>query len=125
MYNNNAVILLHRDASNSDFTKKVSERLSNLCGFIINALASKGLDSTKLYNASKKVLSNLMSNYSLKGQSDDDTEKNELGTRVSDKIKAGEMTGVVKFTDFKRKDYQVNMVSFKEVVDLILKEYGY
>lgn len=35
------------------------------------------------------------------------------------------MTGVVKFTDFKRKDYQVNMVSFKEVVDLILKEYGY
>ena len=125
LYNNNAVILLHRDNSNSDFTQKVSERLSNLCGFIINALASKGLDSTKLYNASKKVLSNLMSNYSLKGRSDDNTEKTELGTRVSNKIKAGEMTGVVKFTDFKNKDYQVNMVSFKEVVDLILKEYGY
>ena len=125
LYNNNAVILLHRDASNSDFTRKVSERLSNLCGFIINALASKGLDSTKLQNASKKVISDLMSNYYRKGGSDDDTERTALGTRVSNKIKAGEMTGVVKFTDFKNKDYQVNMVSFKEVVDLILKEYGY
>ena len=125
LYNNNAVIMLHMKSNNSTYTDTVTSRLTSLCGYIVNALASKGLEATKLQNASKKVISDLMSNYYRKGKSDDNTEGTALGTRVSDKIKAGEMTGVVKFTDFKRKDYQVNMVSFKEVVDLILKEYGY
>lgn len=44
-----------------------------------------------------------MSNYYRKGKSDDNTEGTALGTRVSNKIKNGEMTGVVKFTDFKKK----------------------
>ena len=82
-------------------------------------------NATKLQSASSHVVDTLMSNYYRKGKSDDNTEGTALGTRVSNKIKNGEMTGVVKFTDFKRKDYQVNMVSFKEVVDLILQEYGY
>lgn len=125
LYNNNAVIMLHKKNNNDTYTGTVTDRLTSLCGYIVNALASKGLDSTKLQNASKKVISDLMSNYYRKGGSRDNTEGTALGTRVSDKIKAGEMTGVVKFTDFKHKDYQVNMVSFKEVVDLILKEYGY
>lgn len=125
LYNNNAVIMLHRKNNDDTYTGTVTDRLTSLCGYIVNALASKGLDSTKLQNASKKVISDLMSNYYRKGKSDDDTERTALGTRVSNKIKAGEMTGVVKFTDVNGKDYQVNMVSFKEVVDLILKEYGY
>ena len=125
LYNNNAVIMLHMKNNNDTYTGTVTDRLTSLCDYIVNALTSKGLDSTKLKNASKKVISDLMSNFYRKGESRDNTEGTALGTRVSDKIKAGEMTGVVKFTDFKRKDYQVNMVSFKEVVDLILKEYGY
>lgn len=125
LYNNNAVIMLHMKNNNDTYTDTITERLTSLCGFIVNALASKGLDLTKLQNASKKVIANLMSNYYRKGKSEDNTEGIALGTRVSDKIKAGEMTGVLRFTDFKGKDYQVNMVSFKEVVDLILKEYGY
>lgn len=125
LYNNNAVIMLHMKNNNSTYTDTVKNRLSELCGYIVNALVSKGLDATKLQSASNHVVDTLMSNYYRKGKSDDNTEGTALGTRVSNKIKNGEMTGVVKFTDFKRKDYQVNMVSFKEVVDLILQEYGY
>ena len=125
LYNNNAVIMLHRQKGNGTETSTVTNRLTSLCSYIVKALASKGLDSTKLQNASKKVISDLMSNYYRKGGSRDNTEGTALGTKVSNEIKAGKMTGVVKYTDFKGRDYQVNMVSFKEVVDLILKEYGY
>ena len=125
LYNNNAIIMLHMKNNNSDYTGTIKTRLTELCGYITNALASKGLDATKLKNASTKVIETLMSNYSRKGGSRNNTEGIALGTKVSNDIKNGTMTGVVKYTDFKGKDYQVNMVSFKEVVDMILKEYGY
>ena len=125
LYNNNAVIMLHQKNNNDNYTGTVKGRLSELCGYIVNALASKGLDKAKLQSASNHVIDTLMSNYGRKGKSDDNTEGTALGTRVCNKIKNGEFGGVVKFTDFKRKDYQVNMVSFKEVVDLILQEYGF
>lgn len=124
LYNNNAVIMLHRDNNNDTETDLVKGRLKELCGYIVNALSSQGLDKYKLVSAANEVIDSLMSNYYLKGTSKDNTEKEALGTRVSDKIKNGEMDGVVKFTDKKRKDYQVNMVSFKELVDLILNAYG-
>lgn len=123
LYNNNAVIMLHQGKGNGDHKGTVKERLTALCGFITNALAGKGLDAAKLQTAKNTVIENLMAGFGRKGKSRDNTERDALGTRVSNKIKANEFGGVVKFTDFKRKDYQVNMVSFKEVVDMILAEY--
>ena len=124
LYDSNAVIMLHRDNNNDNSTGTVRTRLNELCAYIVNALSSIGLDKDKLKTASEQVLNNLMNGYAQKGSSDDDTEGVALGNRVAGKIQSGELTGVVKFTDYKRVDYQVNMVSFKEVVDLILAAYG-
>ncbi len=128
LYNNNAIIMLHMCKGNGNATDLVNNRLSKLCEYIVNALSSKGLDKTKLTNASAKVLAKLMSNYSRKGTSKDNAEGIKLGSNVAkkmqDKDNDSPLTGVVKYVDSKKRDYQVNMVSFKEIVDLILQEYG-
>lgn len=124
LYNNNAVIMLHMGKGNGTHTDTVKERLTNLCSYIVNALGSKGLDKSKLQSATNHVIDTLMSNFYRKGGSRNNDEGNTLGTKVANEIKNGKMSGVVKYTDFKGRDYQVNMVSFKELVDLILKEYG-
>lgn len=125
LYNNNAVIMLHRSSGDRLERDLVRSRLTNLCDYIVNALTSTGLDNAKLKSCATSVINTLMGNYGESNkQSNTNTEKTALGTKASKMFQSGELSGVTQYVDYSGINYQVNMVSFKEVVDLILEAYG-
>lgn len=128
LYKNDATIMLHLMNDGENAQTRVGTRLRELCDYIVIALAKQGLDSARLSRASNRAHSALMRSYiGDKGKgnysSTDNTEGIALGTRCSNRIKSGGATGVVKYIDTQGRHCQANMVSFREVVDLILKYY--
>ena len=128
LYKNDATIMLHLMNDGENAQTRVGTRLRELCDYIVIALAKQGLDSARLSRASNRAHSALMRSYigdRGKGNysSTDNTEGIALGTRCSNRIKSGGATGVVKYIDTQGRHCQANMVSFREVVDLILKYY--
>lgn len=127
LYKNNATIMLHMVNNANVDTEVVKARLKELCEYIVIALIKQGLDPARLSSASDRAITALMRNYregkNGNFESNDNTEGVALGTRCSNKIRSGGAAGVNKYVDKSGKRAQVNMVSFKEVVDLILKYY--
>ncbi len=134
LYKNNAIIMLHRKDNNDSYTSTVRSRLTELVTCTTNALLNNGnANASRLETAKNNAINYLMSTYSRRSAADGDnhnTERTALGTKIAIRMqnkirdKYGNLyNGVVKYTDFDGKDYQVNMVSFKEVVDTIIKYY--
>ena len=122
LYNNNAVILVDRGKDRDFKEQRVTDNLISVLNLVKNAMSTVLPDSAKLDTAVKNVLNTLLASVT-KDTSSDDTEREELGTRVSERIKAGKYSGLVHFADEDGRDYHVTMVSFKEIVDMIFTAY--
>ena len=134
LYRNNAIIMLHMKNNNDTYTSTVRSRLTEVATCATNALANNGnADVSQLEKAKGLSINMLMTTFRRRSAADGDrhnTEKVALGTKIATRMQNKTLDasgkpydGVVKYTDFDGKDYQVNMVSFKEVVDTIIKYY--
>ena len=123
LYNNNAVILLDRGKGDGLSTTTVTDRLVQVINLIKNAVSPILVDKARLATACSTVLNELLNNVT-RDTSHDNTEYEALGTRASERIKAGKYSGLVHFADTDNRDYHVTMVSFKEIVDKIFAAYG-
>lgn len=122
LYNNNAVILLDRGKDKDYKTTRVTDNLVAIMNMIKNAMSTVLTDKARLDSAVSSVLNELLETKT-EDSSHDNTEDAELGTRVSDRIQAGQYSGVVHFADTDNRDYHVTMISFREIVDRIFAAY--
>ena len=132
LYNNNAVIQLHTGDTDGDWNQfkafdLVYGRLSDLLGFILEALNAAGLDYTRLRAAFDTVRSDF-------GNTDNwKADKQEIDGANRAKFCAGKIQSgtypqdtVVKFHEEKKGkgDKVCYMVSFRGLVDAMLEAYG-
>ena len=122
LYNNNAIIQLHREKDTNG--GKAKDRLSGLITMIIGALTNAGLDNDILIKAAEKV-KNQYNNIERTSISNN-WEKDTLARHAAGQIQNGTCTShaIVNYADTKRRDYNVYMVSFRGLVDDIIAEYN-
>ena len=126
LYNNNAVIQLHREKGNYTDDDLARKRLGCLINMITGALlnSNAGFDRTILLQAATNVQNkyNNLEHTKIK----ENWEKDTLARYAASEIQNGNCTNnaIVRYEDTYNKNYNVYLVSFRGLVDDILAEYN-
>ncbi len=126
LYNNNAVIQLHRESGNYTDDDLAKKRLGCLINMITGALLNSGteFDRTILLQAATNVQNkyNNLEHTKIK----ENWEKDKLARYAASEIQNGNCTNnaIVRYEDTYNKNYNVYLVSFRGLVDDILAEYN-
>ena len=126
LYNNNAVIQLHRERGNYTDDDLAKKRLGCLINMITGALLNSGteFDRTILLQAATNVQNkyNNLEHTKIK----ENWEKDKLARYAASEIQNGNCTNnaIVRYEDTYNKNYNVYLVSFRGLVDDILAEYN-
>ena len=122
LYNNNAIIQLHREKD--DNAGRAKDRLGSLITIVIGGLVNAGLDRellNKAANTVKKQYEDIQ-----RSTIRNNWEKDELARYAAGQIQNGSCSSqkIVNYADTKKRDYNVYMVSFRGLVDAIIAEYN-
>lgn len=131
LYNADAKIILHvkMDTKNHDWDSQkglITERLTQLGNLVVGALATAGLDKTKLQTAMNTVTQRYINAGAIRNKNDKGTSSSDLKNNCINYMNSNRVSTQSRITwtvDTDGKDSNVYMINFKDLVDDILEEY--
>lgn len=125
LYDNNAIINLEQSRDAHGKETEVRTALTNLLNGIVGSLKTQGLDGEKLERAKQLTIDAFMGAYHTVKTSEDKDHKEAIVTTAERfQNNKEDYYGIVRALYTGGKDYQVNAVRFRDVVDTLLKNYA-
>ncbi len=131
LYNQDATIRLHvkMDKKGADWSNQkevVQERITQVGDLVVAALATSGLDKSKLQTAASTVINRYMTQGIAKTENDKGTNSTDITNNAHNYMTENrELTRdqIVQCKDTDGKDSVAFMIHFKDFVDSVLEEY--